>query len=95
MKMTEKNKTLSKERVKNFIIHKVDRGRWIKFTDIKGLGLAYVNEFKDIIKEMIDEHDYDDQQIWIEFSEDYESFKIFNNDGFKKLNNEKNQITIR
>jgi hypothetical protein len=83
-KMTEKKKILSKEKIKKYILHKMEKGVWIRFTDVKGLDKQYIFDFKHIIMEMIDDSDYEDQPIWIELSNDYQAFKIFNNSGFKK-----------
>jgi hypothetical protein len=91
----EKSKTLSKEKIKKYLIHSIEREKWIKFTDIKGLNPEQIEGFKNIIKEMIDDHDYENQKIWIEFSIDYESFKIFDYSGFKNSYNEKSKSTIR
>jgi len=88
------SQTLSKEKVKRYIIYKIERGIWHKFSEIKGLNKENIYDFMNIIKEMIDNHDYQDQKIWIEFSNDYQSFKIFDYSGLKNLNDEKSKSTI-
>ena len=80
----QKKQILSKERVKDWIRSKMDRGRWIVIADMPHLKQENYLEFVEIVKEMIDEKDYGDQEIYIELDSWHTQLKIFNYSGFYK-----------
>lgn len=81
--MTQK-KTLSRDKVKEWIRNKMHRDRWIYIHNIPHLKPENYVEFVGIIKEMIDNKEYGDEEIYIELNQDHNAIKIFETSGFNK-----------
>jgi len=83
-RLAREKQTLSKERVKDWICTKMDRGRWIMIADIPHLKQENYLEFVEIIKEIIRNKDYQQQPIYIELDSWHIALKIFELSGFYK-----------
>ncbi len=85
---------LSRDKARDYIIHRMPRGAWITISEVPRLERSMVDEFREIIKEMIRENRYNGEKIYIELNKDHTRFKIFDKSGFKKMKNASPKPTI-
>jgi hypothetical protein len=83
--------TLSDEKVKKYIINRIARGKWIPIWELPNIKSTQINEVREIIKQMIRDHDYEGENIYIELDREYARFKIVDKSGFKKFKRSKDE----